>query len=440
MESLLARKQKFIVPGVTTYYEQPIVMDHGSGCYLYDVNGLEYLDFFGGILTVSVGHANEKVNAAVIDQVQKMAHTSTLYVNEPMVELAERLAKLTPGDLEMSFFTSSGTEANETAIAMARMATGHHEVVALRHSYSGRSELALSLTGQASWRRGIAGISGVVHARNPYLYRSGSQLSLEAYAHECARELEETIATSTSGRIAAVIVEPIQGVGGFIPLPDHYLQEIVEITHKYGGLLIIDEVQTGFGRTGKWFGIEHAGVHPDIMTFAKGMANGIPIGATIATREVGEKYVGPTIATFGGNPISMRAALATLEVIEEEGLVENAKLQGETLHQGLLELQRKYPLIGDVRGRGLMQAMEFVHEGKKPAPDLATEFLEYAKEGRLLLGKGGMYGNTIRIAPPLIVNEKQVSMGLKIMDGALAKIMERHHELLVNGAVSDARL
>lgn len=437
-KSLLDRKKQYIVPGVSTYYEEPIIMEHGSGCYLYDIDGKEYLDFFGGILTVSVGHANSKVNTAIIEQLQKVTHLSTLYVHEAMVKLGERLAKVTPGDLEMSFFTSSGTEANETAIAMARMATGYYDVVALRHSYSGRSALAMALTGQSSWRMGLSGTPGIVHARNPYYYRSHSPLSMDEYADECARDLEETIVTSTSGRIAAVILEPIQGVGGFITLPDSYLQQVAAITHKYGGLLIVDEVQTGFGRTGKWFGIEHAGVIPDIMTFAKGMANGMPIGATIATRAIGEKYIGPTIATFGGNPVSMCAALATLDVIEQEGLVENAQNRGASLRQGLEALQKQYPVIGDVRGRGLMQAMEFVRTEKEPAPDLVAEFFEYTKERHLLIGKGGLYGNAIRIAPPLTVSEEQVQTALHIMGEALAKLYEQHEELRPSLVVSDA--
>ncbi|PWI57838.1 aspartate aminotransferase family protein [Sulfoacidibacillus thermotolerans] len=428
-DSLIERKRQFLVPSVSTYYQQPLIMDHGRGCYLYDVDGVEYLDFFGGILTVSVGHANATVNAAVCDQLSKMSHVSTLYVNEPMVELAERLAKLTPGDLQMSFFTSSGTEANETAIAMARIATGHHEIVALRHSYSGRSALAMSLTGQSNWRMGLAGVPGIVHARNPYYFRSQTHLSEEEFAKECAKDLEETILTATSGRIAAVIVEPIQGVGGFITPPDLYFAEIAEIAHKYGGLLIADEVQTGFGRTGKWFGIEHSGVKPDLMTFAKGMANGIPIGATIATKEVGEKYTGATISTFGGNPVTMRAALATLDVIESENLVGNALVQGNRLRNGLEVLQKKYPIIGDVRGKGLMQAMEFVRGEKEPAADLVNEFFEYTKEERLLIGKGGLYSNAVRIAPPLIVQAEQVEDALERLDRALAKVYERHPEL-----------
>lgn len=428
-EDVLSRKLRYLVPGVSTYYKEPIVMDRGEGCYLFDTSGHQYLDFFAGILTVSVGHSHPKVNAALKDQLEKMLHVSTLYINEPMVDVAERLAQLTPGDLDMSFFTSSGTEANETAIVMARLATNNYDVVALRHSYSGRSSLAMTLTGQGAWRLGLPGTPGVVHARNPYYYRSRQDLSLEEYLEDCLKDLEETIITSTPGKIAAIIAEPIQGVGGFITPPDGYFQEVARIAHKYGGLFIADEVQTGFGRTGKWFGIEHHGVVPDIMTFAKGMANGLPIGATITTQEIGKQYVGPTISTFGGNPLTMRAALATLDVIAEERLVENSAIQGQRLRAGLETLQKQYPVIGDVRGKGLMQGLEFVRANKEPAPDLLADFFEETKKAGLLLGKGGLYSNALRIAPPMTVSSAQVDTALDMMEQSLKAVYSNHPEL-----------
>lgn len=419
---LTSRQKRVLAPSVATYYEQPIEVDHGDGCYLFDAAGTRYLDFFGGILTVSVGHANARVNAAVVEQIQKLTHVSTLYVTKPMVELAERLAQMTPGNLGVSFFTSSGTEANETAVAMARTATGHYEVIALRHSYSGRSALAMTLTGQSNWRMGLPGTPGVVHAMNAYCYRCPFSKTPDTCGLECAKDMEETIRTATSGRIAAVIAEPIQGVGGFITPPDAYFQEIARIVRKYGGLFIADEVQTGFGRTGRAFGIEHSGVEPDLMTFAKGLANGHPIGATVATPEVANHYTGSTISTFGGNPVSMRAALATLDVIAEEDLTGNARDQGKLLRAGLEALQQRYPMIGDVRGKGLMQGMEFVRSGKEPAPDLVNRFFEYTKAEGLLIGKGGLYGNTVRIAPALNVNASQVQDAVSIMGAALARI------------------
>ncbi|WDL96223.1 aspartate aminotransferase family protein [Alicyclobacillus sp. ALC3] len=426
---LANRQRRVLAPGVATYYAEPIELHHGDGCYLFDKSGQRYLDFFGGILTVSVGHANPRVNAAVVDQIQKLTHVSTLYITAPMVDLAERLAQMTPGDLEVSFFTSSGTEANETAVAMARTATGAYDVIALRHSYSGRSALAMTLTGQANWKIGLSGTPGVVHAMNAYCYRCPFGKTPDRCGLECAKDMEDTIRTSTSGRIAAVIAEPIQGVGGFITPPDEYFQEIADIVRKYGGLFIADEVQTGFGRTGKAFGIEHSGVDPDLMTFAKGLGNGHPIGATIATQAVAGQYTGPTISTFGGNPVSMRAALATLDVIDEDSLTENARDQGAVLRAGLEELQQRYPMIGDVRGKGLMQGMEFVRSDKEPAPDLVNRFFEYTKAEGLLIGKGGLYGNTVRIAPALNVSRQQVDDALSLMEGALARMVREESGL-----------
>jgi len=428
-DTLLSRQKKYLVPGVSTYYDEPIVMDHGEGCYLYDSDDRRYLDFFGGILTVSVGHAQPQVNAAISDQISKVTHISTLYLHQSMVDLAERLAQMTPGELTMSFFTASGTEADETAVAMARLATGAYDVIALRHSYSGRSALAMTLTGQAPWRLGMSGVPGVTHAMNAYCYRCPFGRTPDSCGLECAKDMEETIRTSTSGRIAAVIAEPIQGVGGFITPPEDYFAEVARIVRKYGGLFIADEVQTGFGRTGKQFGIEHYGVEPDLMTFAKGLANGMPIGAVIATREVADAYRGPTISTFGGNPVAMRAALATLDVMSEQQLTDNARIQGQLLRAGLEELQLQYPVLGDVRGKGLMQGIEFVRANKEPAPDLVAEFFELTKEQGLLVGKGGLFGNTVRITPPLTVSSAQVKEALTIIRRALEKMYEAHSEL-----------
>ncbi len=427
--TLLSRKEMYLAPGVSTYYIEPIALDHGEGCYLYDTHNRRYLDFFGGILTVSVGHAHPVINAAMIEQIGKLTHVSTLYLHQAMVDLAERLAGMTPGELTMSFFTASGTEANETAIAMARVATGAYDVIALRHSYSGRSALAMSLTGQSPWRLGLPGAGGVTHAMNAYCYRCPFGKTPDHCGLECAKDMEETIRTSTSGRIAAVIAEPIQGVGGFITPPPDYFPEVARIVRKYGGLFIADEVQTGFGRTGKWFGIEHYGVEPDMMTFAKGLANGMPIGAVIATAAVAGAYQGPTISTFGGNPVSMRAALATLDVMVDQQLMENARVQGQRLRDGLEELSRQFSVMGDVRGMGLMQGIEFVRSDKEPASDLVGEFFELTKADGLLVGKGGLYGNTVRISPPLTVTQGQVKEALEVIGRAMAKIYETHPEL-----------
>lgn len=423
MDDLFDRQKQYLVPGAGTYYRDPLVLTRGEGRYVEDAAGERYLDFFGGILVVSIGHAHPAVTQAVSEQASQLVHTSTLYVTEPMVQLAERLAELTPIGLQKSFFTTSGTEANETAITMAQMATGNQEVVALRHSYSGRSQVGMGLTGQADWKLGGAGMSlPIRHAHNAYCYRCPFGKHPDTCALECAKDLDEFIRTSTSGRVAALLAEPIQGVGGFITPPPHFFEEAVAIARRYGALFIDDEVQTGFGRTGKPFGIDHYGVTPDIMTFAKGLANGFPIGATIATAQVANQYTGPTISTFGGNLVSMRAALATLDVMQSERLTDNARVLGDHLRQGLEVLSDRYPVIGDVRGKGLMQGLEFVWRDKRAAPELALAFLETSREQSLLVGKGGLYGNVIRIAPPMTVTRDEVDVALKVMDGVMSSV------------------
>jgi len=422
MESL---QKEYLFPCVGTYYERPLTIVRGQGMYLTDSQGAEYLDFFGGILTVSVGHCNETVNEAVLEQNETLQHTSTLYINEPQVRLAKKMAEITPGPLSKSFFTSSGTEANETAVLFARIATGQSDIIALRHAYSGRSEVALAITAHAPWRPMATSIPYIKHAHNPYCYRCSLGLTYPNCDLRCARDVEELIQTTTCGRIAAFMAEPIQGVGGFITPPKEYFQVVLEIVRKYGGLFICDEVQTGCGRTGKTFcGIEHWGVQPDVMTFAKGLANGLPMGATVATPEVADSFAGLSIATFGGNPVSTRGALATIEFIEDNKLAEQAAVLGGRLRDGLEALKAKYPSIGDVRGMGLMQALEVVDptssDGKAPDPKKVARVFEETRRLGLLIGKGGLYGNVIRVTPPLIVSAGQIDEALEAIDKAFA--------------------
>ena len=423
-QEIIDKQKKYLFSCVGTYYDEPLVVDHAKGNYVYDAEGKEFLDFFGGILTVSVGHCNEKVTRAIHSQTDKLQHMSTLYANEPQVQLAEKLAQITPGRLEKSFFTNSGTEANETAALLAQIYTKCQDVISLRHSYSGRSYLGLSLSAQSSWRLTPNVVPGIHHIPNAYCYRCPFGLTYPSCDLKCAKDIEEAIQTTTSqGRVAAFLAEPIQGVGGFVVPPKEYFKEIVGIVRNYGGLFICDEVQTAWGRTGgKMFGIEHWGVDPDIMTFAKGMANGVPIGATIATPEVADSMQGNTISTFGGNPVTCTAARATLEVIEEENLVENARVMGNRLREGLNELKDKYPIIGDVRGMGLMQGMELVGEKKKPDTEGTKRLMELTRTHGLLVGKGGTFGNVLRVAPPLNVNKDEIDRALGDLDQSFGQL------------------
>jgi len=420
------KHKKYLLPSVANYYAEPLVLESGQGLHLRDSDGETYLDFFGGILTVSIGHCDPRVTGPIKAQVDRLGHVSSLYPVLPVVELAERLAHITPGRLQKSIFTPSGTDADDTAVVLAQVFTGAQEIIALRHGYSGRSLLAQSLTGHAPWRAVPAQVAAVKHAMSPYCYRCPLGLKYPDCGVRCAKDIEELIQTTTTGKIAAFLAEPIQGVGGFITPPKEYFSIAVEIVRKAGGLFICDEVQTGFGRTGgKMFGIEHWGVEPDIMTMAKGIANGMPLAVTIATPEIADAFKKLTISTFGGEPVSCVAANATLDVIENDGLLDNAEKMGRRLRNGLEELQRRFPkTIGDVRGMGLMQAIELVQDetagDRTPNPKATARLFEETKKRRLLIGKGGLYGNVIRISPPLTVDSRAIDDALAIFGESFA--------------------
>jgi 4-aminobutyrate aminotransferase-like enzyme len=419
------KKQQFIYPAISNYFSDPLPLERGQMQHVWDVEGKRYLDFFGGIVTVGVGHSNPRITGPVKAQMDKLGHTSTLYPHQTMVELAEKIAQITPGKLEKSFFTTSGTEANETAIDSARMHTGNLEIIALRHSYSGRSSLTRSLTGISAWRKSSYQV-GIVHAMNPYCYRCPLGKTYPSCEVACAKDIEGVIQASTSGAIAGMIAEPIQGVGGFITPPKEYFKLAFNIVKQYGGDFISDEVQTGWGRTGKkWFGIEHWEVEPDIITAAKSLGNGYPIGLTVATAEIANAYQGPTISTFGGNPIACVTAKSVIDLIEEDDLITNCDVVGGYFRERLLELQQKYRVIGDVRGMGLMQAMELVTDPatKEPAPALATEVLEAARNHGLLIGKGGMYNNVLRLSPPMNIGKGDVDEAFRLLDLSFAAVM-----------------
>ncbi|MFN8178657.1 MAG: aspartate aminotransferase family protein [bacterium] len=419
------KHREFLLPSVANYYEEPLVLESGKGTRVKDVDGREYLDFFGGILTVSVGHCDPRVNAAIEAQVERLGHVSSLYPVLPVVELAERLARLTPGRLTKTIFNASGTEADDTAVVLAQVYTGALEIIALRHGYSGRGTLAQALTGHASWRAVPTQVPGIKHALAPYCYRCPLGLRYPDCGVKCADDLEELIKTTTTGKIAGFIAEPILGVGGFITPPAEYFRKAVEIVRKYGGVFICDEVQTGFGRTGThMFGITHWGVEPDIMTMAKGIANGMPLAACVATPEIADAFKKLTISTFGGNPVSCAAANATLEIIEKEKLPAKAERTGARLRAGLEELKRRFPrTIGDVRGKGLMQAIEMVVDeaggDRTPNPAAVARLFEETKKRGLLIGKGGLAGNALRISPPLTVTEAEVDEALGVFRTSL---------------------
>ncbi len=424
-DELLLARSEFLFPAALHYFERPLVVSHAKGPYLYDAEGNEYLDFFGGIVVISVGHCNDTVNARIREQMDHLQHCSTLLASEPPVALAKRIAGLTPGSgLSRSFFSNSGTEANEMAVLVTRCATGSSEIVALRHGYHGRSSAMMAATGQSVWRVGPAAMPGFSFAQNAYCYRCPYGLEYPACGTRCADDVEDVIRTTTSGRIAGFIAEPIQGTGGFVTPPREYFPRVAETVKRHGGLFISDEVQSGWGRTGKWFAIEHWGVEPDVITSAKGMGNGTPVGVTITRRELAAAVGTMTISTFGGNPVAATAAKAVVDFIDENRLLANAQDMGSHLRARLEELKSRHLLIGDVRGMGLMQAIEFVrdHSSREPAPLETARLMELARERRILFGKGGMLGNVIRIAPPLNIGRGEIDEFISRLDSALAAL------------------
>ena len=408
--------------GVGTYYKEPLPFVKGEGKWLTDASGRRYLDFFGGIVTVSLGHCHPKVVAAIEKQARTLQHVSTLFPTIPIVELAETLEKLFPGERPAKmFFTNSGTEAIETAVTTARIHTQRTEVIALRHGYHGRSLLSMSLTAHAGYRLGGVQDPAIRHAMAPYCYRCPLGLKPESCGTACAQDVEDVIRTTTSGRPAAFIAEPIMGVGGFITPPREYPGIVAEIVRRYEGLYIADEVQTGWGRTGgKWFGIEQYGVKPDIVVGAKSLGNGHPIGVTMARQAVADSFKGMTIATFGGNPVTMAAAKAVVDIIAEERLMDNATVVGGHFRARLDKLQEKHRVIGEVRGMGLMQGLELVkdRQTKEPAPQQATAVLEAAKDRGVIIGKGGLFGNVLRISPALNVTREDADQAADLLDQA----------------------
>ncbi|MCZ6857176.1 MAG: aspartate aminotransferase family protein [Gemmatimonadetes bacterium] len=418
--------QKYLFHCAPPYYADPLVLVQGQGSRVIDSEGREFLDFFCGILTTGIGHCHPEVVERIREQVGTLGHVSTLYLSENYVEMAKRLAAIAPGKLNKSFFTNSGTEAVETAVMVACMYTGRSEVIALRHGYSGRSILATNLTAHAPWRPLASGIAGITHVISPYPYRCPFKSPCDnSCIDKFGDDLEDAIKTTTSGKPAAFIAETIQGVGGYVVPPPGYFQRAAEIIRSYGGVFICDEVQAGFGRTGgKWFGIEHWDVEPDIMVMAKTIANGFPLGATITRDEIAEAWTAKTISTFGGNPVAMAAGIATNDVMVREDTPARSAVRGEQFRRGLDALQQEHAWIGEVRGMGLMQALELVEDRttKQPSPEKAKALLQATKEEGLLLGVGGLQGNVIRMGPSMLVTEDEIAEGLDRLGRACARV------------------
>jgi 4-aminobutyrate aminotransferase len=423
-QDLVRRHRESLFPSVGLFYDEPIALRRGEGQFIWDEAGNQYLDFFGGIATVSSGHAIPEITEPIKEQLDRITHSSTLFLIRSQIELAERIREMTPPQLDKVLFVNSGTEANEAAFLITTLNRNSNELIALRHSYHGRSFATINASGQRAWRSSTLSPLQVHYAPSPYCYRCPLGLNYPSCELRCADDIEAIITTNTSGHPAAFIAEPIQGVGGFITPPPEYFVRVQEILIRHGIPFIADEVQTGWGRIGVAdFGFQAYGIEPDVVVFAKGLANGIPIGGLIATDELASSIRSLSLSTFGGNPISTTAALANLNYIATNNLKANALRVGIYLKERLFELQDKHPAIGDVRGLGLMVGIELVRDRqtKEPAPEILAKVLEGAKRRGLLIGRGGLHANTIRLCPPLIATTNDVDTAFAVLDGAFAE-------------------
>uniref|UniRef100_A0A5B7APW3 alanine--glyoxylate transaminase n=1 Tax=Davidia involucrata TaxID=16924 RepID=A0A5B7APW3_DAVIN len=420
-DEILQKRKQYLSPSMFYFYKKPLNIVDGKKQYLFDENGRRYLDAFGGIATVCCGHCHPDVVKAIVNQTNRLQHSTILYLNHAIAQFAEALASKLPGDLKVVFFTNSGTEANELAMMIARLYTGCHDIISLRNAYHGNAAGTMGATAQCNWKFNVVQ-SGVHHALNPDPYRGVFDSDGEKYA----KDVQDLIDFGTSGHVAGFLSEAIQGVGGIIELAPGYLPAVYSSIKKAGGLCIADEVQAGFARTGSHFwGFEAHGVVPDIVTMAKGIGNGIPLGAVVTTPEIAEVLTRRNyFNTFGGNPVCTAAGLAVLQVIEREKLQENAHVVGSHLKERLIALKDKYEIIGDVRGRGLMLGVELVTDRqlKTPAKVEIMHVMEQMKDMGVLVGKGGFYGNVFRITPPLCFTKEDADFFVDVMDYSMSKM------------------
>lgn len=429
-QDLIERRKKRLSHSMFHYYSEPLHLVKAKDTRVWDSDGKEYIDCICGIVSISVGHNHPKIVSAIKDKFEKedIQHSPSLYHTDELLRLADNIAKHAPG-LDRVFVSNSGSEANEYAIMAARNATGRETVISLRHGYHGGTNQTLGLCGHSSWKFKNQPFAGIVHAIQPDCYRCPFGQKKDSCGLECAKDVENTILTATNGSIAATIIEPILGVGGFIDPPLEYHKTVYEICKKYGGMYISDEVQTGIGRTGdSFFAIYQSGVTPDMITMAKSLGNGAPVGAVVMKEEVSQPLSGKIhFNTFGGDPYQALQAALTVEIIEEENLMENAKVMGNYLKEAFIAMKDKYPLIGDVRGRGLLLGIELVqdHQTKAYAAKEAGQMMEETRKRGLLIGKGGLGGNVIRFAPPYTVTKADCDEILKIMDDSFAAVQPK---------------
>ncbi|XP_010529913.1 PREDICTED: alanine--glyoxylate aminotransferase 2 homolog 2, mitochondrial [Tarenaya hassleriana] len=419
-DEILGKRKEFLSPSISCLFRKPVNIVDGKMQYLFDENGRRYLDAFAGIAVVNCGHCHPGVVEPVINQIKRLQHPTVLYLNNAIADFAEALASKLPGDLKVVFFTNSGTEANELAMMMARLYTGCQDIISVRNGYHGNAAGTMGATGQSNWKFNVVQ-AGVHHALNPDPYRGMFGSDGAKYA----RDVHEIIQYGTTGHIAGFLFEAIQGVGGIVDLAPGYVPAVYDIVKKAGGLVIADEVQSGFARTGDFWGFEAHGVVPDIVTMAKGIGNGFPLGAVVTTAEIAGVLTRRSyFNTYGGNAVATTAGHAVLRVIEKEKLQENAAEVGSYLKQKLIQLKDKHQIIGDVRGRGLMLGVELVtdRELKTPAAAETMHVMDQMKELGVLIGKGGFFGNVFRITPPLCFTKDDADYLVEAMDHSMSKM------------------
>lgn len=427
-DQVLSLRRQYVSPGVFTYYQKPVQIVEGYMQYLWDDTGRRYLDGIGGIVTVSVGHCHPKIVAAVREQVGKLMHTTTVFLHPTMVQFAEKLAARFPADsgLSATYFTNSGTEANDLSATMARLHTGQFDIISLRNGYHGGSSGTMALTGMGNWKFPLPHAFGVKHATPGYCYRCPYGLEYPSCDVKCAKDVASLIDYETSGKIAAFIAEPIQGAGGVVDPPPEYFKIVYDIVRSHGGLCISDEVQTGFGRLGSDFwGFEAYGVVPDMVSMAKGIGNGAPLGAVTTRHEIASCLKQKLhFNTFAGNPVAMIQGLTTLEILDADDVPRTARDVGGYLKERLVDLQSRHEVIGDVRGKGLLLGVELVVDRttKEPGTQLTSAVHEGTRRRGLLLGKGGVYGNVLRIKPPMCITREDADFLVDTLDATLASV------------------
>ncbi len=426
LEEVLALRREFLSPALLTYYQNPLMIVQGSRQYVYDEKGRRYLDVFGGIVSISVGHSHPHVLQKAREQMELLQHATTIYLHPGVAAYGRELAAKMPAPLKVCYFVNSGSEANDLALLLARIYTGNFDVIALRNAYHGGVASSLGLTAHSTWKFNVPHGFGVHHALNPDPYRGPWPREDPEAGAKYAADVQNLIDFATPGRVAAFFAESIQGVGGAVVYPDGYLTRAYAAVRRAGGVCIADEVQTGFGRTGRYYwGFENQRVVPDIVTLAKGIGNGAPLAAVVTTPEIAAALTRRHhFNTFGGNPVSCAMGRAVLEIIDREGLQQNALELGAIFMDGMQQLASRHAIIGDVRGLGLMLGVELVKNRttKEPGKEECKRVMERARDLGLLVGRGGYYGNVIRIKPPLCLTRPDVDFALEVLDMALSEV------------------